>query len=238
MAAQASPSYTNATRASDPIILKHLIAKYGANNVVWPLVLSANDKLICYVYERNRYRGINSSTSNHPSSAIPSCFIDYTSNPRTISPKLDILEPFIQPDYLCSYDYIVSTPLPYSTVDLDYVWKDGENQWRGFELTTFWKPFTDAREAERLVRQINKRPSWRGPDEAHALRKIVAAAEDLKIKYYLACANTVSKVGSDLKTDGNVYFFQLNNKQIDNLEKGAQPDNPKFCSFKDFIKRL
>ncbi len=92
--------------------------------------------------------------------------------------------------------------------------------------------------ASELVSKMNRRPSWQGPNGAHALHKIVDSASDLGIDYYLVCVNTVSKVGSDLKTSGNVYFFQLDHDQIKLLTDGKPPKNAEFCSFNEFLDWL
>ena len=77
-----------------------------------------------------------------------------------------------------------------------------------------------------------------GCRRAHAFHKIVDSAVDLGVDYYLVCANTVSKVGSDLKTDGNVCLFQLTHEQVDLIERGKAPENSIFMSFSDFLNWL
>lgn len=238
MTAQAKPHYLEATKTSDPIIVKELCERYGYNNVIWPIVLSKNETTICYYYERNFDRLINSKDDNRPSSSEHrDCFyIDFTVNPRLIFPRNELFVPFIDAKYKCSYDYIIDSP--YSSVDLDYAWKRKNDKWVGMELTTFYLNFINQSKAEDLIMKFNRRPSWQGKAGAHALRRIVAAAEDLGIEYYLVCVNTVSKVGSEIKTNGNVYFFRLNNKQIDKLVEGEIPKNAVFCSFGDFLEWL
>jgi hypothetical protein len=237
MAAQAIPTYAIATGKPEEPIVKELIRKYGYAQISWPIILSEGDKTIAYLYEINSKNKTNSYSDIKPNSqsGIPSHLIDYTVVPRVISPHSSYLSDFISDRYSCSYDYITSSP--YSTVDLDYVWLD-ERNFKGFELTTFWMDFYNKQRAGQLVSKMNRRPSWQGPNGAHALHKIVDATIDLGIDYYMVCVNTVSKVGSEIKTNGNVYFFRLTHDQINRLFNGQEPLDAQFCSFENFLNWL
>src|SRR5690606_11917267 len=124
-----------------------------------------------------------------------------------VNPPLPLFDAFLSRPFENSYAFILQQD-SYSTVDLDYVWHTGDG-FRGFELTTFWVPFTSEAEARRVVSMMNRRPSWAGPNGAHAMRKIALAAADLNVEYYLVCANTVGRVGSALNINGNVLLFPL-----------------------------
>lgn len=231
---QAAPTYPLATGKQEEPIVRALIGKYGLERILWPIVLSQGDTTIAYLYEKNANNGINAEHDTRPPSAanLPGFFLDYTSQPRRAAPPADFLRAFLDERYGCSYDYVPGST--YSTVDLDYVWNTG-NGFRGFELTTFWMDFHSHQRASELVAKMNRRPSWQGPNGAHALRKIVDSAADLGIDYYLVCLNTESKVGSAIKTSGNVYFFRLTHGQIDRLSRGMPPMDANFCSFEQFL---
>ena len=89
-----------------------------------------------------------------------------------------------------------------------------------------------------LISKMRKRPSWQGVEGARAFRKIAESAEDLGVDYYVVCANTISNVGSDLKTNGKVCIFSLTDEQVKLLESGKAPNNSRFMSFRQFIDWL
>ena len=235
--AQTNPSYSSATGKSEKPIIDVLIKKYGFSNVTWPIVLIENDKTIAYLYEKNSKNTINLEMDSRPGSKahLLSYYLNYMKNPRESLPQEEFFQQFLKPEYTCSYDYIVNSP--FSTVDLDYVWYNGRN-YEGFELTTFWVEFSSHTKALNLISKMNRRPSWQGSEGAHAFHRIVDSAVDLGVDYYLVCANTVSKVGSDLKTNGNVCVFQLTHRQVDLLQNGCPPENSRFMTFDDFLKWL
>ncbi len=234
-AAQASPTYGFATGKSEEPIVREIVRKYGYSNLSWPLVLSKGGKTVSYLYERNSRNKTNSSSDNRPHSrsGIESCYIDYTTSPRVSEPLTYYSREMTSSEYNRSYDYILESP--YSTVDLDYVWFNGE-AFVGFELTTFWVEFRSEDRALDLVSKMNRRPSWQGESGAHAFHKIVDSAIDLNVDFYLVCANTISRVGSDLKTDGNVLFFRLTHDAIDRLSSGLPPMDYTFCTFHSILE--
>lgn len=236
---QTNPTYGYATGKSEKPIVDALINKYGFPNVTWPIVLTENDKTKAYLYEKNKKNKINNETDNRPESKsqLLSYYLDFTQKPHVSIPEAKFLEPFMQAQYTCSYDYIVKDESPFSTVDLDYVWFNGSS-YKGFELTTFYMDFCSHERARELISQMRKRPSWQGPEGAHALHKIVDSAKDLGVDYYVVCANTVDKVGSDLKTNGNVCLFALTHEQVDLIQSGCAPQNTIFMTFKEFLNWL
>ena len=237
---QVNPTYPFATGKPEQPVLKELISKYKIPNILWPLILSRDGETQTYLYERNDQNRVNSLKDVRPvsSSDLSSYFIDYLASPRFVKPYHPVLARFVADKYDCSYDYITD-PLNkrFSTVDMDYVWDRG-NGFRGFEFTTFYMKFTSRSRAEALVRKINRRPSWKGPGGAAALRKIVEGAKDLNIDYYMVCANTMEGVGSPIRTSGNVYLFHLDDAQIDLLHRGNPPSDAKFLSFPKFLAWL
>lgn len=235
--AQTNPTYELATGKPEKPIINELIRKYGASNVSWPIVLIQNDRTVAYLYEKNKKNTINLEMNSRPGSRshLLSYYLNYTKTPRESLPYKKVFEDFLAPQYSCSYDYVINSP--FSTVDLDYVWYNGSN-FKGFELTTFYVNFSSHEKALDLISKMNRRPSWQGEEGAHAFHKIVDSAVDLGVDYYLVCANTVSKVGSDLKTDGNVCLFQLTHEQVDLIERGKAPENSIFMSFSNFLNWL
>lgn len=235
--AQTNPSYSGATGKSEKPIIDELIKKYGFSNVTWPIVLIENDRTIAYIYEKNSKNTINLEMDSRPGSKahLLSYYLNYMKIPRESLPQEAFFQQFLKPEFSCSYDYIVNSP--FSTVDLDYVWYNGCN-YKGFELTTFWVDFSSHAKALDLISKMNRRPSWRGPNGAHAFHRIVDSAADLGVDYYLVCANTVSKVGSELKTNGNVCVFQLTHRQVELIQNGYPPENSMFMTFGDFLKWL
>lgn len=236
--AQANPTYGYVIGKSEKPIVDALINKYGFSNVTWPIVLIKNDKIIAYLYEKNEKNQINIEMDSRPGSKshLLSYYLNFTKRPHASVPEAKFLEPFMREQYVCSYDYVIESP--FSTVDLDYVWYNGSS-YKGFELTTFYMDFYSHERARYLISQMRKRPSWQGPDGAHAFHKIVESAEDLGVDYYVVCANTVDKVvGSDLKTNGNVCLFSLTHEQVDLILSGKAPNNTVFMTFRNFLNWL
>lgn len=238
---QAKPTYEYAVGKSEKPIVDELIKKYGFFNVTWPIVLIKDNMTYAYLYERNSKNRLNRLMDSRPGSKshLLSYYLRFDKSPRYYIPKADFLKPFIQDEYNCSYDYILkATQSPFSTVDLDYVWYNGSS-YKGFELTTFHMDFSSHKRALELIAQIGKRPSWKGIEGPKAFHKIVDSAEDLGVDYYIVCANTVDKkIGSNLKTDGNVCFFPFTHEQVDLLQKCKAPINSRFMTFQEFLNWL
>lgn len=235
--AQANPTYEFATGKSEKPIVDALVRKYGSSNVSWPIVLMENDQTVAYLYEYNEKNKLNRIMDSRPGSRshVLSYYLMYSKTGRWSVPRNEFLTGFLSEKYSCSYDYILEPASPYSSVDLDYVWYNGRN-FKGFELTTFYMDFYSHDRALCLISQMNKRPSWRGGPKA--FHKIVESASDLGVDYYLVCANTVSRVGSALKTDGNVCLFQLTHEQVDLIAGGKPPQRTLFLTFSEFLAWL
>lgn len=221
---------------TNPVIQSYLKGRYGKDNLCWPIVWFKDDQIIWYTYERTSKCDTNQPNTNKPSSSSGknNYFIDYLSNPRNIVPSNAALQPSINMVYNCSYDYILGSE--YNTVDLDYVWKKNE-RWTALEFTTWYKPFTSTKEAERLISFINRRPSWQGSKGQNALKKQIEAAEDFRCKYIMGCANA-DGVSNKIITEGNAYWFELNMNQLDRLLKGRVPEGASFGTFNQFLNSL
>jgi hypothetical protein len=237
---QAAPTYPYATGKAEKPIVDALVAKYGANALTWPIVLSqtATGATQAYLYERNAKNQINAQGDIRPqsTSGLPEHFLDYTSTPRLIAPPAGFLQPLVAPQFPSSYEYILQQQV-HSTVDLDYVWHGGIG-FKGFELTTFYVQFTTEAKAREVVSKMNRRPSWQGPNGAHAMHKIADAAADLNVDYYLVCANTAGEVGSPLNTQGNVLRLPMTHASVDALSNGHVPPDATFCTFRQFLAWL
>lgn len=232
---QVAPTYQAAAGKPEAALVNAIVNKYGAQALSWPVVLSNDDQTLAYLYERNATNQTNVQGDARPPSAsgLPSYFLDYTSAPRVISPPdTDLWQLLLAPGYSDSYQFSKTQSHGYFTVDLDYVWHTGTG-FKGFEFTTFTKPFFSEAEAQRLAATIQKRPT-----AGRALPKILAAANDLGIDFQMVVANSVGGPGTPVDTNGNVLYFPLTAQQINLLMAGQQPVNAVFCSFQNFVQQL
>jgi len=112
------------TSTSNPFVVDSLVKKFGRENICWPLVWSAAGDIAWYTYERSKFNDVNAGSTNHPKSSVgkQAYFVDYVNTPRIISPENPELIPSVDAKFDCSYEYVVGSN--YSTVDLDYVWKN------------------------------------------------------------------------------------------------------------------
>ena len=234
---QMNPNYPQMTSSVNEHITEPLIEKYGCQNVIWPIVLMSDSTIHSYLYEVNDICTINSIDNNRPESAtgIQSVFIDYTAKPREIIPLNEGLIEIIDEKFSNSYEAILSSKT-FNSADLDYIWLT-ENGWKGMEFTTFYKSFFNRGEAERIIKMMNRRPSWQGKNGPHAIRMLISAAIDLGVSYWMICVNTKG-VSNDIVVDGNAYGFPLNNENVDRLIKGQIPLDAKFGPFKKLIDWL
>ena len=238
MSPQMNPNYPYMTSGVNNIFTEPLIEGYGLNNVIWPIVLIRSNNIHSYLYEVNGQCNINSQTDNRPSSHsnLTNFFVDYTEDPRSIIPPSDELIELISDNYNTSYEAVVKSD-NFNSVDLDYAWKIGD-KWKAMEFTTLWMPLKNKAEAERLIKMFVRRPSWRGPNGPHGIRTLINASIDLKIDYWMVCANSVKGVSNDLVTDGNAFWFPLNHENIDRILKGFAPVNSEFGTFEELIAWL
>ncbi len=237
---QLQPTYKNSINKIEKPIVEKLKSKYGNSKVLNIIVLSEENITKFYVYERNNINTINNYNDKRPYSIkkIQNVYLDYKSDPRLVLPNLEKFTPLIKTKYSSLSDYMLSSDnKKYITVDLDYVWYTGKS-WKGFELTTFYVSFRNKSHAESLVSKMNRRPSWQGKSGAHAMRKILNSAKDLSINYFMVCINTLGRVGSRIKEDGNVYYFPLTDFNISTLESGKPPSNAIFSTYKEFLDFL
>ena len=239
MAAQMIPNYQFMTSLGSEYLTQPLIEKYEFENVIWPIVLIENNTISGYIYEINQLFKLNHEDDNRPTSISrkPSYLIDYVSKPRRILPNSNDLKPFIAEQFNCSYDFILTSE-KFATVDIDYAWKTQQGNWKGLELTTVWMPLNTRLEAERLVKMFTRRPSWRGAAGPHGLRKLINAATDLNIQYYMAVVNSINKVSNNLNTDGNAFWFPLTHANVERILANTPPANSNFGTFKELIEWL
>ena len=234
---QMTPNYPYMTSSVNEVFIKPLVDKYGSKNVIWPIVLIKDDRINKYLYEINNINNINGINDNRPESSIsiPSYLIDYSSVPRRILPDDGILNNLIDKTYSCSYEYITQVE-GYFSVDLDYVWY--LKRWKGIELTTLWMPLKNKYEAERLIKMFSRRPSWNGPNGPHGIRKQIAAANDLKIDYWMVCVNSEKGVSNSIVISGNAFWFKLTNENINRILNKEAPVNSIFGTFDELLAWL
>lgn len=238
MSQQMKPNYPYMTSGVNNIFTEPLIERYGAVNVIWPIVLIRDNNIHSYLYEVNSLCNINRLTDNHPISqaGLTNFYVDYTKNPRDIIPPSKELEELTLGEFNTSYKAILG-PTNFNSVDLDYVWKCGEN-WKAMEFTTLRVPLKNKQEAERLVKMFDRRPSWQGQNGTHGIRTLIDASADLELNYWMVCANSVNGVSNELVTDGNAYWFPLTHENIDRIMKGDAPIDSEFGTFKELIEWL
>jgi hypothetical protein len=236
--AQMAPNYPFMTSQVNDIFVKPLIGKYGFANVVWPIAIIKEEKIASYIYELSDICKINDNKDSRPTSksGIGNYFVDYANSPRSISPAIKGLEPLIEEKYSCSYEFVLQSNV-YSSVDIDYAWFNKDN-WKAVELTTVFMPLTSQKEAERLVGMFNRRPSWKGQNGPHAIRKLIDASNDLNLDYYMVVVNSEKGVSNQLVTTGNAFWFKLNHANIDRILAGQAPNESTFGSFNDLINWL
>ena len=233
-----NPKYPLMTSSVNRVISNPIIEKYGFENIIWPIVVIKDNKIHSYLYEKSDFCNINSIDDNRPSSISfkKTFFIDYTKQELKIYPKSNDLLEFVAKGMKCSYDRDLSMT-SYNTADLDYVWKVN-NKWKAIEFTTLWMPLFSKAESERLVGLFNRRPSWKGSNGPHGMRKLIDAAHDLDIEYWMVCANSKKGVSNNIITSGNSFWFKLTHDNIDRILKGYPIVNSHFGSFTDLIDWL
>lgn len=237
MSPQTKPSYPSQIGKIEHEVLKILNKNYIKENIGNVICLFRKDVSdpIAYIIEENE---LNLNYKNFPQSAkrIPFLEINLSSSTKKIKPALGSIPLDKIKKYSSLSGFILSNEnTEFISIDIDYIFKTNKG-WKGFEFTTFYMPFKSKEVAERLISKMNRRPSWRGPNGARALRNILTCSQDLKVDLFLVAANTVGRVGSKIDIDGNCYVFKLSDQQIDNLENGKPPINGNFGKFKDFYK--
>ncbi len=237
MSPQSKPSYPSQIGKIEPEVLKILELNYGLKNISNLICFFHKDLAdpIAYIIEENE---LNLGYKNLPQSRNGISFLEVclSSSPKKINPILKNIPLDKIKKYNSWSGFILSDDnTEFVSVDLDYIFKT-KRGWKGFEFTTFYMPFKSKEVSERLISKMNRRPSWKGPGGAQALRKILNSSQDLKLDLFLVAANTIGRVGSEIDVDGNCYVFELSHQQIDNLESGKPPANGIFGKFKDFNK--
>lgn len=234
---QTRPSYYYSIGKIEHEIINLLRNNPKIKDILNILVLIKDDKTISYILEKN-ILNINSKITPNSNSNILFHYLDLSSNTKQIDPENNELKFLLDNKYQKLSDFILSNNnINYFSIDIDYAFNTTHG-WVGFEFTTFFMPFINKQEAERLIIKINRRPSWKGQYGSIALKRIVDSAHDLNIDMYMVCANTMKRIGSKLKTDGNCYLFKLNHDQIKRLEQGLVPNDAVFCRFNEFPNKI
>lgn len=234
--AQTPPKYPHMTSLSNDFISDFLVNKFGFNNVVWTIVWMHAGELSAYLYERNGLSSINHPDDMRPISLtdLKNVFIDFTEEfPNSMVREAP---PMLSGKYSNSYEYVLESKTD-STVDLDYVWYDGQH-WKGIELTTWYIAFDNEATALRLIKTINRRPSWKGVNRAHGTKKIVYAAQDLSVTFFMLCVNSKKGVSNDIIEDGNALLFPLDIENIELLLNGKEPQNYKFGKLNELLSLI
>ena len=236
--------YAAAAKPPPRIFRTPLSEKHGKENVIWPQIVSIKEtgETIAYVYDRNRSNRTNYREDRRPVSAagIPQIFLDYDRPDRELDPGTPPeFKQMIEPRFSRLHHFMTYPGLqhPYTAADIDIVWFDG-TKWKGLEISGYYKPFTDLKETERLVRYARRRGTWRGPRGPVAMRSMIRAAEDLGIELDMAFLNTEGKDTGIYVEDGNAYWFQLTLEQVELLSTGYIPRNATFGPVANLIKSL
>lgn len=237
------PTYPEATGRAPRFLVERLVEKYGAENMVWPVILGnrqGDNATIAYIYERNYQNQINSAQDTRPTSnrGVPNVFLDYLSRERQLPQDApQELTALFGSAFNRSYDYIQEQGETLFTVDIDLMW-NREEEWRALEFTTYHNQFTTLQRAESLISTMYRRPSWRTGEGAVALHRIVEAAEDLNADLRMVAVNTTQGINESYRTDGNAYWFPLSHSQIERLANGQVPENGRFGTVARFLDAL
>ena len=238
------PTHTSAALPPPNLIRAPLVKKYGYENVIWPQIVSirSSSETIAYIYDRNRWNRTNNRNDNRPTgkSGVPQHFLDYDQKERKLDPGTPRkFQQMIDLRFGRLHQFMSSRrpKHPYTAVDIDIVWFDGTN-WKGLELSGYENLFEDRPKTEKLVRTTSSRPTWRGPNGAIALKKMIKAAQDLDIELHMAFLNTQGRNTGIYRYDSNAYSFKLTPEQVLLLEEGQTPQNAQFGPVSDFINSL
>jgi hypothetical protein len=235
-----------------PAIVNQLTAKYGADNLYWPIFwYNPTDlRIQCISFEVNT---IN-NTNNHISTTspilasingIPVCKVDYT---KSYYQRITILKGNEIPNYIKISSYSkYSNSLEYtcdkkalynyySTIDGDYFWI-ANGQLFGLELSTFNNSMINAKRpdyADHLVNQAIKK-RFAIPN-AHQLYILGSVAQILGAKMTMAFVH----IDSDQKIDESdkAYSFPLDKTQADGMHNGFMPHGKTIEFFNDFLIKL
>lgn len=73
------------------------------------------------------------------------------------------------------------------------------------------------------------------PNYTHMMKKLIEAAGDLDLDYWMLVVNSKKGVSNDIKTDGNAFCFRLNRNNLNRLMKGKAPKDSYFGSFEEVV---
>lgn len=209
-----------------PELYKYLAAKFGHENVCWPIVAYDlnTQKIQGILFEVNQRNQVNSHITHafFDSKNFPEYKLDYQRIPRQTTPfPLDHSIPWrgpreiLCPEYKSSYEYVVKNR-DLNTIDLDYSWRHNACFF-GLETTSFFMKMKTEAYAEHLVKQvIEKRLSRKG---AHHLNILAQIAEKNSITMSLVFLNVVEHTNL-VVTDSYVYLIPLTVENASKLHSG------------------
>ena len=235
--------HADAAGQQPKFLVESLIAKYGTENLVSPIILgnrNGDQPPICYIYERNYQNQVNNPHDNRPSSnsSVPSVFLDYTKKNRELTGSVpQEIRQLFEKRYKRSYDFILARGKELFTVDIDLMWQR-EGAWRALEFTTFEQPLFSEERAKQLVSTLHRRPTW-GNEQGHvALNSIVEATRDLNATLRMVIVNSTKGVNRGYRVDGNAFWFPLSHQQIERLYVGEPPEEGIFGTVSQFLSAL
>lgn len=247
MPVQPGPLYPHMTTFQSSDILNHLIDIYGITNICWPVIWynSVNMDPLWLTFEVNAKNQSNANlrTIFFQQGSLPEYLINYLELNRQIvsftgqtwldPPGLEI----IGKKFSSTYDYIVNPDnTRFNTIDIDYVWNSGGNQYHGLEVTTFYVPMDSENRAKYLVGKfIEKRASVA---RAHQFRILARVAQLEHIRLNLVFVNVESKYSTKIRTDGNVFVIPLDSTTAEQLHKGEFPSKYQFLPWRTWISSL
>lgn len=252
---QQGPSYpTKAT--SHPEIQNYLEAKYPDSNL-WPVIWHKviNNHHFTYElisFEKNNQNRINEKILHNPhilssfNNHYPYYYIDFTDPNKSLyfsgRPFPNFLVHSI-PKVNNSYEIVTNykyNQLNLSTIDIDYLWKSSNGEYRALEVTTFYKEMYSFEEAKRLLSfAIDKR--FAKYNYSYHLNLITDVSRNIfNAKLYFVCINTETKLSSNVLKNSNVLWFELTPQVAALIHSGQMPDDNLlfFDTFNNFLNFL
>lgn len=235
------------TTVQNPEVINRLTARYGADNVRWPMIFYHADTLkprfLTFEIIRNNTTNTGMAERFFAQGQLPEYVINYLPPERFILPLTPSgwIDPpgqeIIAPRYSATYDYIVSPRnQSLNTIDIDYVWRSAAHEYFGLELSTFYMPMTGLERAKYLFGKFLEKRA--GAERAHQFAILASVAELQKIKLNLVFVNVIRKGSNEHKRDGNVLITSINSENAERLHAGQFPADLRFCSYNEWLESL
>lgn len=244
---QPRPTYPGMTTVQSQDIIQHLIAKYGNENISWPVIFYRSDNLqpLWLTFEVNEKNTTNAGISSpfFQNGQLPEFSIDYLLSERQVMPLTDYPWPnppgdeIIKGQHASTYSYVMGrNNKSFNTIDIDYVWRTRNLQYFGLELSTFWVPMNNVDRARGLVEKfIERRAAVRN---AHQFRMLAQVAQMQQISLDLVFVNVKGKESNEILTDGNVFVIPIDADTAGRLHQGCFPTRYQFLSFREWLSTL